>query len=148
MSDSLQLHGLLYPTRLLHPWTFPSKNTGVGCHFLLQGIFLTQQLNLGLLHYRQMPYCLSHKGSMTYLDSVLKAETSLCWQRSVSSKLAFVSSHVWMWELDHKEDWTLKNWCFQTVMLKTLESPFDFKEIKPVIPKEISPEYSFEVLML
>ena len=40
-SDSLQPHGL-YPSRLLCPWDFPSKNTGVGCHFLLQGIFLTQ----------------------------------------------------------------------------------------------------------
>ena len=38
------------PTRLLHPWNSPSKNTGVGCHFLLQGIFLTQGLNPGLPH--------------------------------------------------------------------------------------------------
>ena len=46
------------------------------------------------------------------------------------------SSHVWMWELDHKEGWVLKNWCFQTVVLeKTLESPLDCKEIKPVNPK-------------
>ena len=41
-----------------------------------------------------------------------------------------------MWELDHKEDWALKNWCFQIVVLeKTLESPLDCKEIKPVHPK-------------
>ena len=41
-----------------------------------------------------------------------------------------------MWELDHKEDWALKNWCFQTMVLeKTLESPLDCKEIKPVHPK-------------
>ena len=45
----------------------------------------------------------------------------------------FSSSHVYMWELDHKEGWALKNWCFQTVVLeKTLESPLDSKEIKPV----------------
>ena len=45
----------------------------------------------------------------------------------------FSSNNVWMWELDHKENWVLKNWCFQTVMLeKTLESPLDRKEIKPV----------------
>ena len=44
MSDSLQPHGL-QPTRLLCPWDFPSKNTGVGCYFLLQGIFLTQGWN-------------------------------------------------------------------------------------------------------
>ena len=48
----------------------------------------------------------------------------------------FSSSHVWMWELDHKESWALKNWCLWTVVLeKTLESPLDFKDIKPVNPK-------------
>ena len=46
------------------------------------------------------------------------------------------SSHVWMWELDHKESWALKNWCFSIVVLKkTSESPLDSKEIKPVNPK-------------
>ena len=48
MSDSLQPHGL-QPTRLLCPWDFPGKNTGVVCHLLLQGIFLTQGSNLCLL---------------------------------------------------------------------------------------------------
>ena len=48
-------------TRLLHPWNFPDKSTGVGCHFLLQGIFPTQGSNLGLLHCRQMLYHLSHQ---------------------------------------------------------------------------------------
>ena len=44
--------------------------------------------------------------------------------------------HVWMWGLDHKEGWVLKNWCFWTVVLeKTLESPLDCEEIKPVNPK-------------
>ena len=47
-------------TRLLHPWDFPDKNTGVGCHFHLQ-IFLTQRLNPGLLHCRQTLYRLSHQ---------------------------------------------------------------------------------------
>jgi len=47
----------------------------------------------------------------------------------------FSSSHVWMWELDYKESWVLKNWCFWTVVLeKTLESPLDGKEIKPLHP--------------
>ena len=49
MSNSLRPHGL-WPARLLCPWDFPGKNTGVGCHFLLQGIFLTQGLNTGLLN--------------------------------------------------------------------------------------------------
>ena len=48
----------------------------------------------------------------------------------------FSSSHVWMWELDYKESWAPKNWCFWTVVLeKTLESPLDCKEIQPVHPK-------------
>ena len=48
----------------------------------------------------------------------------------------FSNGHVWMWELDYKGSWALKNWCFWTVVLeKTLESPVDCKEIKPVHPK-------------
>ena len=48
----------------------------------------------------------------------------------------FSGSQVWMWELDYKESWVLKNWCFWTVVLeKTLESPLDCKEIQPVHPK-------------
>ena len=48
----------------------------------------------------------------------------------------FSSSHLWMWELDYKESWAPKNWCFRTVVLeKTLESPLECKEIKPVHPK-------------
>ena len=47
----------------------------------------------------------------------------------------FSSSHVWLWELYHKESWAPKNWCFWTMVLeKTLESPLDCKEIKPVNP--------------
>ena len=49
-----------------------------------------------------------------------------------------VSSPIWIWELDHKEGWAPKNWCFQTVVLeKTLESPLDSKEIKLINPKGI-----------
>ena len=65
-----------------------------------------------------------------------------------SQGYGFSSSHVWMWELDHKEGWVLKNWYFWTVVLeKTLESPLDCKEIQSIL-KEISPEYSLEGLML
>ena len=56
-------------------------------------------------------------------------------KRPSSQGYGFSSSHVWMWELDYKESWALKNWCFGTVVLKTLESPLDHKEIKPVNPK-------------
>ena len=55
---------------------------------------------------------------------------------SSSQSNGFSSSHVWMWQLDHKESWALKNWCFWTVVLeKTLLSPLDCKEIQPVHPK-------------
>ena len=58
-----------------------------------------------------------------------------------SQTYGFSSSHVQMWELDHKEGWALKNWCFQTVVLeKTLESSLDSKEMKPVNPKGNQPQ--------
>ena len=60
-----------------------------------------------------------------------------------------VPSPVWMWELDYKESWTLKDWCFQTVVLeKTLESPLTARKLKQSILKEINLEYSLEGLML
>ena len=60
--------------------------------------------------------------------------------KGLSSQIyGFSSSHVWMWELDYKESWVLKNWCFGSVVLeKTLESPLDCKEIQPVHPKDQS----------
>ena len=57
-----------------------------------------------------------------------------------SQDYGFSSGHVWMWKLDYKESWAQKNWCFWTVVLeKTLESPLDNKEIKPVNPKGNQP---------
>ena len=63
--------------------------------------------------------------------------------------LWFFQGHVWMWELDCKESWALKNWCFWTVVLeKTLESPLDCKEIQPVRPKGNQSWVFMEGLML
>ena len=57
-----------------------------------------------------------------------------------SQSYGFSSSHTWIWELDHKEGWAMKNWCFWTAVLeKTLESPLDCKEIKPVNSKGHQP---------
>ena len=71
---------------------------------------------------------------MTNLDSILKSRDILC--QLSSQGCGFSSGHVWMWELDYKESWALKNWCFWTMVLeKTLESPLDCKEIQPVHPK-------------
>ena len=63
-----------------------------------------------------------------------------------SQSYVFSSSHVWMWDLDHKEGLKLKNWCFLIVVLeKTIESPLDCKQIKSVNRKEITLNYSLEI---
>ena len=78
-----------------------------------------------------------------------KPDTQLCWQRSSSQSYGFSSSHVRMWELDHKEGWAPKNWCFQTVVLeKTLRVHWTARRSNQSILKETSTEYSLEGLML
>ena len=85
---------------------------------------------------------------MTNLDSILKSR-DFANKGPFSQSYGFSSSHVWMWELDYKESWAQKNWCFWTVVLeKTLENPLDCTEINQSILKEIIPEYSLEGLML
>ena len=82
------------------------------------------------LHHEIKRCLLLGRKAMTNLGSGLKN----------SQSYGFSSSHVRMWELDHKEGWALKNWCFQSVVLeKTLESPLDGKEIKSVNPKGNQP---------
>ena len=87
--------------------------------------------------------------AMTNPDSILKKQRHhLVYKGPYSHSYGFSNSHVGMWQFDYREGWALKNWCFQTVVLeKTLESPLDCKEIKPVL-KEINPEHSLEGLML
>ena len=87
ISDSLGPHGL-EPARLLCPWNSPGKNTGAGCHFLLQVVFPTQGCNPGLLHCKQILYCLSHQGSLIHNIMAQKGQSgchphckkhSFCW---------------------------------------------------------------------
>ena len=75
--------------------------------------------------------------AMTNIDSILKSRDFTFPAKVQSSQSSgFSSSQVCMWELDHKESWVLKNWCFWTVVLeKTLESPLDCKETNLVNPK-------------
>ena len=74
--------------------------------------------------------------AMTNLDSILKSrDISLPTKVHLVKTTGFSSSHVWMWELDYKESWVPKNWCFWTVVLETFESPLDCKETQPVNPK-------------
>ena len=74
---------------------------------------------------------------MTNLDSIFKSrDITLPTKVHLDKAIIFSSSHVWMWELDYKESWAPKNWCFWTMVLeKTFESLLDCKEIQPVHPK-------------
>ena len=84
------------------------------------------------------------------LDSILKKQRyHFAHKGPYSQSYGFSSSHVWMWELDHKEGWAPKNWHFWTMVLeKTLESPLASKEIKPVNPKEHQPWIFIERIVL
>ena len=74
------------------------------------------------------------KKAITNLESILKSRDYFANKGLSSQGFGFPSSRVWMWDLDYKESWVPKNWCFWTVVLeKTLESPLDCKEIKPVL---------------
>ena len=85
---------------------------------------------------------------MTGLDNILKSR-DITLPTAPSSQSYGFSSSVWMCELDHRESWAVKNWCFWTVVLeKTLESPLDFGKIKPINPKGNQSWYSLEGLML
>ena len=95
VSDSLRPHGLR-PTRLLCPWGFPGKGTGVSSHFLLQGIFPTQGLNPGVLHCRQTLYPLSPQGSPPHGDPL----TVTLYHTTAPPK----SHPVWLWG-------THRRWC-------------------------------------
>ena len=88
--DSLRPHGL-QSTRFLCPWDFPGKDTGVGCHFLLQGIFPTQGSNPGLLHCRQILYRLSYKGSIKWFIFYSKVN---CIKKRVVEVSIFLDRHT------------------------------------------------------
>ena len=79
MSDSLQPHGLK-PAKLLCPWDFPGRNTGLGCHALLREIFLTQGSNPCLLHWEAGSLPLSHQGSPLYSST-----ESNSWQQNLGT---------------------------------------------------------------
>ena len=83
---------------------------------------------------------------MTNLDSIFKSrDITLPTKVRLVKAMVFSCGHVWMWEFDCEEGWVLKNWCFWTVVLeKTLESPFDCKEIQPVHSKGDQPWDFFE----
>ena len=74
--------------------------------------------------------------AMTNLRQHIKKQRHYFTDKGTSSQsYGFSCSHVWMWQVDYKESWMLNNWCFWTVLEKTLESPLVCKEIQPVNPK-------------
>ena len=104
MSDSLWPHGL-QPARLFCSWNFPGKNTGVSCHFLFEGIFLTQGSNLCLLHWQADSSSLSHPGSPhTTLELSQKAEKQRL-KVGITQKRLTLS-----WVRGILSAWLLSNW--------------------------------------
>ena len=102
-------------------------------------IFLSSRITMdGDCSHEIERHLLLESKTMTNLDSILKSRDVT--SPTNSQSYGFSSSHVWMWELDQKEGWAPKNWCFWTVVLeKTLESPLNSKEIKPVNHKGNQP---------
>ena len=82
----------------------------------------------------------SSEGKLWWTWHIKKQRHHFADKGPYSWSYGFSSSYIWMWELDHKEGWALKNWCFWIVVLeKTLESPLDSKEIRPVNTKGKQP---------
>ena len=107
--------------RLFHPWDFPGKHTGVGCHFPLQEIFPTQGLNPGLPHCRQMLYHLSHQRKPR---QCIKKQG-----HSFADKGPYSQSYGFPVVMYGCESWTIKNWYFLTVVLEKIpDSLLDSKE--------------------
>ena len=113
-------------------WQIDGETVETGSDFILGAFKITadgdcrHEIKRHLLHVRK---------AMNNLDSVLKSR-DIADKGPSSQSCGFSSSPVWMWELDYKESWAPKSWCFWTVVLeKTLESPLDSKEIQPVHPK-------------
>ena len=105
-------------------------------------IFLGSKITADCYCSHEIKRCLLlGRKAMTNLRQCIKKYTyHFAHKGQFSQSHGFSSSHAWMWELNHKESWVLKNWCFCPVVLeKTLESPLDWKEIQPVHAKGDQP---------
>ena len=117
ISDSLWLHGL-QPARLFCPWNSPGKNTGVGCHSLLQGIFLTQGSNSGLPYCRQIFYGLSNQGS-THDPAIpilgIYLDKAIIWKDTCTLMIkAALFTIAKTWKQPKRigtDEWIKKIWC-------------------------------------
>ena len=128
-------------------WQIDGETTETVTDFIFLGSKITGDGDCS----HEIKRCLLLAGkAMTNLDSKLKSR-DITDKGPSSQSCGFSGSHVWMWELDYKESWVPKKWCFCTVVLeKTLESPLDFlgRRSNQSILKETGPEYSLEGLML
>ena len=114
-------------------WEIDGETLETGADFILGGSKITADGDCS--HEIKRRLLLGRK-VLTNLDSILKSRYYFANRGLSSQGYGFSSGHVWMWELDYKESWASKNWCFWTVVLeKTLESPLDCKEIQSVHPK-------------
>ena len=114
-------------------WQIDGEKMETVTDFILRGSKFTAD---GDCRHEIKTHLLLRKKAVTNLDSILKSrDITLPTKVHLVKAMVFSSSHILIWELDHKEGWALKNWCFQIVLLeKTLESPLKSK-IKPVNPK-------------
>ena len=105
--------------------------------FIFLGSKITEDSDCSHEKKKKQKYLLLGRKAMTNLDSILKSrDLTLMTKVHLVKAMVFPVVILWMWELDHKEGWVLKNWYFWIMVLeKTLESPLDSKEIKPVNPK-------------
>ena len=115
-------------------WQIDGETVETVADFILAGSKITAD---GDCSHEMKRHLLLGRKVMTNLDSILRNRDITLPTKVLSSQsYAFSSSHVWMWELDYKESWAPKNWCFWTVVLeKTLESLLDCKGIQPVHPR-------------
>ena len=120
---------------LITSWQVEDEYVETVTNFLVLGSKITADDDCS--HEIRRQFLLSRK-SMTNLDSVLKSRHYFADRGPCSQGYGLSRSHALMWELDNKEGRVPKNWCFWTVVLeKTLESPFESKEIKPIKVKSI-----------
>ena len=119
-------------------WQIEKEKVEIVAHFIFLGFKITVDSDSS--HEIKRHLLLGRK-AMTNLGNIFKKQRHYFANKgSFSQGYGFSSGHVWMWELDCKEIWTPKNWCFWTMVLeKTLESALDYKERKPINPKGNQP---------
>ena len=118
-------------------WQIDGETKETVIDFIFSGSKITAEGDCS--HEIKRRFLLGRK-AMTNLDSILKSRDITLPTKVHIVKAMVFAIIIQMWELDHKEGWAPKNWCFRTVVLeKTLESPLDSREIKPVNPKGNQP---------